>query len=193
MKQERFNKPRAFRFKCFAGKPYSAFNSLHREVTIGVVTDCVLTFAAAGTVAAQTNVIAGVESAETEHDPDDGLATSVLLDSLMGQTICMPTVISQPSLAQSPVRSLAERRVYQSGAFFRAPHFNPTSSPNKIVPHFSGQVLFYGLDISFISPIRLLNVRLRFNRPFCRSAFPTGRFRLSFLLNRAYSNEALAS
>ena len=108
MKQEMFNKCKVFRFKGFAGKAYSAFNSLHREVTIGVVTSCVLTFAAAGTVSAQTNVVAGVESSETEHELDEVTVTASRVEMAMSQTARLVTVITKEEIQQSPVRSIQD-------------------------------------------------------------------------------------
>lgn len=108
MKQEKFNRLSAFRFKYFARKAYSAFNSLHKEVTIGVVANCVLTFAAAGTVAAQTNVIAGVKSAETEHELDEVTVTASRVEMAMSQTARLVTVITKEEIQQSPVRSIQD-------------------------------------------------------------------------------------
>lgn len=108
MKQEMFHKQRAFRFKRFAGKAYSAFNSLHREVTIGVVTSCVLTFAAAGTVSAQTNVMAGVKSLETEHELDEVTVTASRVEMALNQAARLVTVITKDEIQQSPVRSIQD-------------------------------------------------------------------------------------
>ncbi len=108
MKQEMFHKQRAFRFKRFAGKAYSAFNSLHREVTIGVVTSCVLTFAAAGTVSAQTNVMAGVKSSETEHELDEVTVTASRVEMALNQAARLVTVITKDEIQQSPVRSIQD-------------------------------------------------------------------------------------
>ncbi len=108
MKQEKFNKLKTFRFKRFAGKAYSAFNSLHKEVTIGVVSGCVLTFAAAGTVSAQTNVVAGVESAETEHELEEVTVTASRVEMAMSQAARLVTIITKEEIQQSPVRSIQD-------------------------------------------------------------------------------------
>ncbi|MDD4514108.1 TonB-dependent receptor [Massilibacteroides sp.] len=108
MKQEMFNKLRSFRFKQFSGKAYSAFCSLRKEVTIGVVANCVLTFAAAGTVSAQTNVIAGVSSAETEHELDEVTVTASRVELAMNQAARLVTVITKEEIQQSPVRSIQD-------------------------------------------------------------------------------------
>lgn len=108
MQQEQFNKQKAYRFKRFAGKAYSAFNSLHREVTIGVLTGCVLTFAAAGTVSAQSKVVAGVESAETEHELDEITVTASRVELAINQAARLVTVITKEEIQRSPVRSIQD-------------------------------------------------------------------------------------
>lgn len=183
MRQERFNKPKAFRFKCFAGKAYSAFNSLHREVTIGVVTSCVLTFAAAGTVAAQTNVIAGVESAEMEHEPDDGIITDLLLDMPMRQVACLTTIIRQDAVAQSPVQNISQLLAYKSDIFFSLPFFYPTTSFFMPVFFPSGQLFFNGFHLFLTPPASLFDIGLGLFRRLCCVFYPTDHF-LSSNLNR---------
>lgn len=108
MKQKKFNVLSSFRFKVFAGKAYSAFNSLHKEVTIGVVTSCVLTFAAAGTTSAQTNVVAGVESGETEHELEEVTVTASRVEMAMNQAARLVTVITKEEIQRSPVRSIQD-------------------------------------------------------------------------------------
>ncbi len=108
MKEKQFNERKAFRFKRFVRKAYSVFNSLHREVTIGVVTSCVLTFAAAGTVAGQTNVVAAVEGDETEHELDEVTVTASRVELTMGQAARLVTVITKEEIQRSPVQSIQD-------------------------------------------------------------------------------------
>jgi len=108
MKQKRFNQLAAFRFKRFARKAYSVFNSLHKEVTIGVVTNCVLTFAATGIVSAQTNVVAGVESRETEQELDEVTVTASRVELALNQAARLVTVITKEEIQRSPVQSIQD-------------------------------------------------------------------------------------
>lgn len=108
MDQQMFMGPGAYRFKRFARKAYSVFNSMHKEVTIGVLTSCVLTFAAAGTVSAQTNVVAGVKSEETEHELDEVTVTASRVELAMSQAARLVTVITKEEIQQSPVRSIQD-------------------------------------------------------------------------------------
>ena len=50
MNRKQINTKQAFRFKRFANKSYSAFNSLHKVVTIGFLTGCTLVNAHASSV-----------------------------------------------------------------------------------------------------------------------------------------------
>ncbi len=52
---KKIKKKEAYRFKRFQRKSYSAFNSLGKLVSIGVLTSCMLTFAQTNHVVAQTN------------------------------------------------------------------------------------------------------------------------------------------
>ena len=50
MNKKQIKATKAFRFKRFARKSYSVFNSLHKSVTIGVLTGCTLVSAHATSV-----------------------------------------------------------------------------------------------------------------------------------------------
>lgn len=189
MKQERFNKRKAFRFKCFAGKTYSAFNSLHREVTIGVVTSCVLTFAAAGTVSAQTNVIAGVESAESAYEPDEVTGMTSKMEISMGLSACPVMVVMPKEMTQSSVQCTQKHLLYN---FFLDLFDSPTTSSLKNVLSSSGQILFNGFHVFLTPPVQLLDIGIGFFKRFCRAPYPTDRFFSSICRNRMNRSGVLA-
>ena len=106
MKRKNLLRKEAFRFKRFARKSYSAFNSLHRVVNIGVVTSCMLTFAHSTPTAAQ-------KSAEVEHHGDSAsieleevMVTASRVELPVAQTPKLVTVISREQIAQSDRKSV---------------------------------------------------------------------------------------
>jgi len=112
MKRKSLFRKEAFRFKRFARKSYSVYNSLHKVVNIGVVTSCVLTFAHATPTAAQ-------KSAEVEHYGDSAvieleevMVTASRVELPLAQTPKLVIVISREQIAQSPVQSVQDLLVY---------------------------------------------------------------------------------
>ena len=112
MKRKNLFRKEAFRFKRFARKKYSAFNSLHRVVNTGVVTCCMLTFAHATPTTAQ-------EKNEVEHhgdsltaELDEVMVTASRIELPLAQTPKLVTVISKEQIAQSPVQSVQDLLVY---------------------------------------------------------------------------------
>ncbi|MDR2042677.1 MAG: TonB-dependent receptor [Tannerella sp.] len=111
MKKKRMNAPRAFRFRRFAGKAYSAFNSMHKVVNIGVLTAGMLVFAHATPTAAQT---AGVAS-QPEMLPEEELeeleevtVTAARVETPAGRAAKSVTVIRRAQIEQAPVQSIEE-------------------------------------------------------------------------------------
>lgn len=108
MKRESFNRLKAYRFKQFVRKSYSVFNSLQKEVTIGVVASCVLTFAAAETVSAQNRVSAGTEGAERELELEEVTVTASRVEMAANQVARLITVITKEEIQRSPVQSIQD-------------------------------------------------------------------------------------
>ena len=54
MNRKHFKERPVYRFKRFVQKAYSAFNSMHRIVNIGVVRGCAISFLTVSTITAQT-------------------------------------------------------------------------------------------------------------------------------------------
>lgn len=111
---QRLNERKSFRFKRFVRKSYSVFNSLHKMVSIGVVTGCVLTFAHATPMAAQTQA-AEQHSLLKELELDEVLVTASLAELPMEQTAKQVTIITQQQIEKAPVRSLEDLLNYVAG------------------------------------------------------------------------------
>lgn len=121
MKQKTYLKNEAYRFKRFINKPYSAFNSMHKVVNIGVVALLTLTFAHSSEVSAQNTV--NNESAKiTEKELDEVTVTASRIELPMAQTTKQVIVVTQKEIQQAPVQNvqdllnyLAEVDVQQRG------------------------------------------------------------------------------
>lgn len=113
MKQKLFLKNKAYRFKRFTRKAYSVFNSMHKVVSIGVITGCVLTFAVATTTSAQTSTVAASSSGKiTEKELDEIMVTASRIEIPVAQTPKPVTIISRQQIEQAPVRSIGELLSY---------------------------------------------------------------------------------
>jgi iron complex outermembrane receptor protein len=108
MKKKRMNGLRVFRFKRFARKAYSAFNSMHKVVNIGVVTGCTLALVHLTPAAAQTS--AAVQQPETalEEELDEVTVTAARIESPGSRTAKSVTVIRKAQIEQAPVQSIEE-------------------------------------------------------------------------------------
>jgi vitamin B12 transporter len=116
MKQKQFKiKSSAYRFKRFANKAYSAFNSMHKVVNIGVVTGCMLTFAHVADVSAQTTL----NSKESEDVPEKELSevtvTASRVELSLNQAAKLVTVISREEIQRAPIQSIQDLLNYAAG------------------------------------------------------------------------------
>ncbi|GHU89499.1 TonB-dependent vitamin B12 receptor [Bacteroidia bacterium] len=113
MKQKLFLKNKAYRFKRFTRKAYSVFNSMHKVVSIGVITGCVLTFAGSTTTSAQTSTVVMSDSGKiTEKELDEIMVTASRIEIPVAQTPKPVTIISRQQIEQAPVRSIGELLSY---------------------------------------------------------------------------------
>lgn len=111
MKQKRFNEQRIFRFKRFTRKAYSAFNSMHKVVNIGVVVGCALAFLPSSPIVAQdTNEQA--DEKVLEHELDEVMVTASRIELPINQVAKLVTVITKEQIAQAPVLSIQDLLVY---------------------------------------------------------------------------------
>jgi iron complex outermembrane receptor protein len=115
MKEQRFNQNRFVRFKRFSRKAYGAFNSMHKVVSIGVVTACTLTFANAGRAVAQSDSTRQrPEGTFTERELEEVTVTASRIETPLSRTAKLVTVITAEEIAAAPVRSIEDLLVYAS-------------------------------------------------------------------------------
>lgn len=115
MNRKQFDKLKAFRFKRFSHQAYSAFNSMHKVVNIGVVVGCVLTFAHATETSAQSSLNSHDVEKVTEKELDEVTVTASRIELSANQVARQITVISRAEIAQAPVQSIQDLLNYVSG------------------------------------------------------------------------------
>jgi len=108
MKKKKWNEPRAFRFKRFVRKAYSAFNSMHKVVNIGVVTGCMLVFAHAAPTSAQSVAAEQRPEKLLEEDLEEVTVTASRMETPVCQTAKFVTVIAKAQIEKAPVQSIEE-------------------------------------------------------------------------------------
>ncbi len=113
MKQKFFLKNRAYRFKRFARKAYSVFNSMHREVNIGVISISMLTFTQVTQTSAQTSLTL-VPDSVSEQELEEVTVTGSRVDLTLNQAANLVTVISKKEIEQAPVQSIQDLLHYVS-------------------------------------------------------------------------------
>ncbi|MDR3308579.1 MAG: TonB-dependent receptor plug domain-containing protein, partial [Tannerella sp.] len=113
MKKKIFNVNRVVRFKRFERKAYSAFNSMHKTVSIGVLTAGILTMAAHTRTSAQTVAVKqATESEMPEHELDEVMVTASRTATPLSQTAKVVTVITREDIQRAPVHSVEDMLVY---------------------------------------------------------------------------------
>ncbi|NDW19208.1 TonB-dependent receptor [Dysgonomonas sp. 216] len=116
MKQKMFFKSGTYRFRRFVKTAYAAFNSMHKVVSIGVVTGGMLVFANAGEVKAQaTTSVEGEQLYTMEKELEEVMVTAAKVEVPLNQTAKQVTVISKEQVAQAPVQSIQDLLVYVAG------------------------------------------------------------------------------
>lgn len=111
MNQKQVNKQQAYRFKRFLRKAYSAFNSMHRHVNIGVVTGCALTCLHVSLASAQTTSNEQQQKV-MEKELDEVMVTASRVEMPINQTAKLVTVITKEQIEQAPVQSIQDLLVY---------------------------------------------------------------------------------
>ena len=112
MKQKHFRKESAYRFKRFIRKAYSAFNSMHRLVNIGVVSGCALAFLPMGTISAQKSADNEQQQKVMEKELDEVMVTASRVETPINQVAKLVTVITKQEIEQAPVQSIQDLLVY---------------------------------------------------------------------------------
>ena len=125
MEKRQEKKIRAFRFKRFARKSYSVFNSLNKAVTIGVLTGCTLTTAHASSVKPIENI--AIESSTDSIHPtelDEVVVTASKAELPLNLAAKQVTIISNSEIERAPARSIEDLLNYVAGVDIlqRGPH-----------------------------------------------------------------------
>lgn len=115
MNQKKFFESGAFRFKRFGNRAYSAFNSMHKVVNIGVVTTCILTFANAGEASAQVVRVSEETEKITEKELNEVTVTASRIEVPIEQAAKLVTIISREEIQQAPVQSIQDLLNYAAG------------------------------------------------------------------------------
>lgn len=125
MDKKQLNTMKVFRFKRFARKSYSVFNSLHRAVTIGVLSGGTLVSAHAAS-AEPVERIHILSSSDTIplQELDEVVVTASKVDLPLNMAAKLVTVVTRQEIERAPVRSIEELLNYVAGADIlqRGPH-----------------------------------------------------------------------
>jgi iron complex outermembrane receptor protein len=115
MKQENFNQNRIIRFRRFSRKAYGAFNSMHKVVSIGVISACTLTFANAGKATAQSDSTQQAQKgAFAGQELEEVTVTASRIETPLSRAAKPVTVITAGEIAAAPVQSIEDLLVYVS-------------------------------------------------------------------------------
>ena len=125
MNKKQIKETKAFRFKRFARKSYSVFNSLHKSVTIGVLTGCTLVSAHATSVEPVEQMF--IQTASDSIPPtelDEVVVTASKVAMPLNLAVKQVTVISRQEIERAPVRSIEDLLNYVAGVDIlqRGPH-----------------------------------------------------------------------
>ena len=125
MRKKNLNSIKTFRFKRFARKSYSVFNSLSKAVTIGVLTGCTLSTAHASSVEPVEYIV--IETSTDSIPPtelDEVVVTASKADLPLNMAAKLVTVISSKEIERTPVRSIEDILNYVAGVDIlqRGPH-----------------------------------------------------------------------
>lgn len=115
MDQKMIRGSKAYRFKRFVNKAYSAFNSMHKVVNIGVISCCTLTFAHSTQVSAQSH--SGNENHQklAEKELDEVMVTASRVEMAINQVPKLVTVITRSEIERAPIQSIQDLLNYAVG------------------------------------------------------------------------------
>jgi iron complex outermembrane receptor protein len=109
MNKKQLNKTSAYRFKRFANKSYSAFSSLQKVVTIGVLTGCALTSAHATSVEPNEAIRMELKTDTiAEQDLEELVVTASKAELPLSQASKIVTLITRTEIERSPAQSVQE-------------------------------------------------------------------------------------
>lgn len=125
MDKKQWNGMKAFRFKRFARKSYSVFNSIHKAVTIGVLAGSALMSAHAASVdpVERTHAESSSDSIPFK-ELDEVVVTASKVDLPLTLAAKQVTLISRQEIERIPVRSIEDLLDYVAGIDIlqRGPH-----------------------------------------------------------------------
>ncbi len=109
MNKRQINTTKAFRFKRFVNKSYSAFNSLSKVVTIGVLTGCALTSAHASAVKPSEAIRMELKTDTiAQQDLEELVVTASRAELPLSQASKIVTLITRKEIERSPAQSVQE-------------------------------------------------------------------------------------
>ncbi|MDD3355707.1 MAG: TonB-dependent receptor plug domain-containing protein, partial [Dysgonamonadaceae bacterium] len=109
MNKKQINTTRAFRFKRFAGKSYSAFNSLNKVVTIGFLTGFTLVSAHASSVSPNEAVRLEVKSDTIpDQELEEVVVTASKAELPLSRASKIVTLITKTEIERSPAQSVQD-------------------------------------------------------------------------------------
>lgn len=125
MQKKKLKTTQAFRFKRFARKSYSAFNSLHKVVSIGVLAGCTLTSAHAASVTPMERIhLEASADSIPLTELEELVVTASKVEMPLNLVAKQVTVISRLEIERAPVRSIEDLLNYVAGIDIlqRGPH-----------------------------------------------------------------------
>lgn len=123
--KNQFSNRETFRFKRFARKSYSVFNSIHRAVTIGVLSGSALISAhAASLTPTESTFIQTKTDSISEKELDEVVVTASKAQLPLSLAAKQVAVITSKEIERAPVRSIEELLNYKAGVDIlqRGPH-----------------------------------------------------------------------
>ncbi|MFA6812915.1 MAG: TonB-dependent receptor [Bacteroidaceae bacterium] len=111
MKENKKTLTSAIRFRQYAHKSYSVFSSLKKEVSIGVVSFCVLTFANVQNISAQT----ANPNQTREYKLDEVEVTALRAPLALSRTARTVVVLDRTAIAAAPAQSINDLLKYAIG------------------------------------------------------------------------------
>lgn len=118
MQTNHFKKESSMRFKRLSGKAYAVFNSMHREVSIGVVTSFLLCLNFTSS-AQNSNRESHENHVERELELEEVSVTASRVDMLLSRAAKMSTIIGKEEIANAPVASIQDLLYYAIGVDVR--------------------------------------------------------------------------
>src|SRR5690606_1831561 len=125
MYKQHLSRISGFRFKRFARKSYSVFNSMHKAVTIGVLSGCTLMSAHAATAVSVERLLTRTSTDTIPlKELEEVVVTASRVELPLNLAAKMVTVVSKQDIERAPVRSIEELLNYVAGADIlqRGPH-----------------------------------------------------------------------